>query len=146
MLRYLNSNAAVKTQLETLPQSEILFNYLGDLEGLIPPGSMFQRARGLQLSRSPREQRRYLLEVNAALVKGQLQVEWSYSQQVHQRETIQRWADTMMKGVRSLLTHYLANQSDSSPGLTPVDFPLANLNQQQLGKIAALLNKTDSRE
>ena len=146
LLRYLNGDAAVKTQLETLPQPEILFNYLGDLERLIPPGSMFQLARGLQLSRSPRGQRRYLLEVNAAVAQGQLQVEWSYSQQVHQRETIQRWADQMIGGVRSLLTHYLSNQSDSPPSLTPVDFPLANLNQQQLGKIAALLNKTDSRE
>ena len=144
LLRYLGGDPGVKAQLEAQPQPDILFNYLGDLAGLVPPGSMFQLARGLRLSRSPKGQRHYLLEVNAAVVKGQLQVEWTYGQQ-HQRDTVQGWADGMMQGVRSQITHYLSPESKQDTTLTPVDFPLANLDRQKLGKIAALLNRSGSQ-
>ena len=144
LLRYLGDDPGVKTRLEAQPQPDILFNYLGDLAGLVPPGSMFQLARGLRLSRSPKGQRHYLLEVNAAVVKGQLQVEWTYGRQ-HQRDTVQGWADGMMQGVRSQITHYLSPESKQDTTLTPVDFPLANLDRQKLGKIAALLNRSGSQ-
>lgn len=142
LLRYMSDGS--KTQLEAIPQAEVLFNYLGDLAGLVPVGSMFQMARELQLSRSPRGERRYVLEVNAAVVKGELQVEWSYSRELHRRETVQGWADKLMRGVRSQITHYLSPASPKETAVSSVDFPLANLNNQKLGKIAALLNKADS--
>ncbi|MEM9265475.1 MAG: amino acid adenylation domain-containing protein [Cyanobacteria bacterium P01_F01_bin.13] len=143
LLRYLSEDSAIRSQLQAMPQSEILFNYLGDLAGLVPADSMFQMVRELRLSRSPKGQRRYLLEVNAAVVQGQLQVEWSYSQRGHHRETVQGWADEFMQGVRSQLTHYLSSDAQQESSFTAVDFPLANLNDEKLGKIAALLNKAN---
>ncbi|MEM9809219.1 MAG: hypothetical protein AAF959_28535, partial [Cyanobacteria bacterium P01_D01_bin.56] len=133
----------VKAQLETMPRADVLFNYLGDLAGLIPTGSMFKMARELQLSRSPRGERHYLMEVNAAVIQGELQVEWSYSRELHRRETVQGWADELMQRVRSQITHYLSPESPKETTVSSVDFPLANLNNQKLGKIAALLNKAD---
>lgn len=139
LLRYCG-DAEVRAKLEALPQAEVLFNYLGDLAGLVPPGSMFGLARELQLSRSPKGQRRYVLEVNAAVVEGQLQVEWSYGERMHRRETVERWANEMLRGVRSQINYHLS--SNRQPTTTSIDFPLANLNNQKLSKIAALLNKT----
>ncbi|MEO1125622.1 MAG: amino acid adenylation domain-containing protein [Cyanobacteria bacterium J06639_16] len=143
LLRYLDDDVRVKEQLQALPQAEILFNYLGDLAGLLSPNSRFKLACELCLSRSPKGQRRYQLEVNAAVVDGQLQVAWSYSKRVHSRETVQGWADGLMTGLRSLMAYYLSSESSQENTYTPVDFPLANLNAQKLGKIAALLNKRD---
>ncbi|MEO1180149.1 MAG: hypothetical protein AAFX51_04690, partial [Cyanobacteria bacterium J06636_28] len=71
--------------------------------------------------------------------------EWTYGQQVHRRNTIQGWAEGMMRGVRSQITHYLSPESKQDTTITPVDFPLANLDRQKLGKIAALLNRSGSQ-
>ncbi|MEM6254385.1 MAG: amino acid adenylation domain-containing protein [Cyanobacteria bacterium P01_D01_bin.156] len=141
VLRYVSDDPDVKQQLEAVPQAEILFNYLGDLAALVPAGSMFQMVRELQLSRSAKGERRYVLEINAAVVKGQLQMECCYSCGIHRQATVQTWADEVMEGVRSQIAHYLS--PNASQAATVVDFPLANLNNQKLGKIAALLNKVD---
>ena len=144
ILRYLAEDAEVTAQLQALPQSEILLNYLGDQSGLLPANSRFRLARELGLSRSPRGQRRYLLEVTAEIVQGQLQVKWVYSQSVHQRSMIKGWADALMVELRSLIAYYVSPESSPKNTVTPVDFPLANLTPQKLDKIAALLNAADA--
>ena len=144
LLRYLANDPDIRAQLQRMPQADILFNYLGDLEGLLPEHSGFRFARELRLSRSPQGQRRYWLEVNVAVVREQLQVEWSYSQPMHQPATVQGWADALMDRVRSLMAYYLAPEAAPANTYSPVDFPLASLNTQKLGKIAALLNQADT--
>lgn len=143
LLRYPDRDTDSQGQLQTLPQADILFNYLGDLAGLVPRNSRFRLARELHLSRSPKGQRRYLLEVNAAIMAGRLQVTWSYNPSIHPPNTVEHWANGLMGGLRSLIAHYLSSESDSENAYTPVDFPLANLNAQKLNKIAALLNQRD---
>ena len=141
MLRYLSEDRELVQQLQALPQSEILFNYLGDMEKLLPASSMFQFAQGLTLSRSPQNRRRYLLEVNVAIVMGQLRIDWRYTQPCHRQETVQAWADEFMAVLRSLIDHCLSREAG---GYTSTDFPLAGLNEQKLSKLAALLNKADA--
>ena len=140
ILRYLSSDVALTQKLESLPRSEILFNYLGRMEQLLPADSPFKFARELTLSRSQSEQRQYILEINAFIIQEQLRIDWCYSQNLHQTTTIQKIADNFVTKVRSLINHCLASEEKD---YLPSDFPLANLDEQKLSKLASLLGKSD---
>ena len=82
--------------------------------------------------------RRYLLEINAFVLRSQLQVEWTYSEQVYQQTTIEQLAEGFVEALRSLIAHC---QSPEAGGYTPSDFPQANLNQKDLEQFLAKINR-----
>ena len=127
ILRYL-------TKESMAVQPEILFNYLGTLEQLLPPTSIFRFAQPLQVSRSPNQMRSHPLEIGAFISHGQLHIDWSYSGL--DETTVQALANSVMQYLQTLL---------EGPGdkATAADFPLAKLNSKKLDKLAALLNKAD---
>ena len=127
ILRYLKQ--------ESMPaQPEILFNYLGTLEQLLPTTSMFQFAQSLQVSRSPQQRRAHPLEIGAFVTDGQLRIDWSYSSL--DEATVQALADGMVQYLQTLL-------EGPRGKATAADFPLAKLNSKKFDQLAALLNKTD---
>lgn len=129
ILRYLEDVSVVNQ-----PQPEILFNYLGTLEQLLPSKSMFRFAQPLQVSRSPRQMRSHPLDISAFIRGGKLQVDWCYSGL--DDSTAQVLADGMMQYLQKLL-------EGSNNKATAEDFPLAKLNSKKLDKLSALLNKAD---
>ncbi|MEL7313687.1 MAG: amino acid adenylation domain-containing protein, partial [Cyanobacteria bacterium J06559_3] len=133
ILRYL-SEKSVAAPLQAQPQADILFNYLGTLEQLLPSDSIFQFAEPLQVSRSPREAPKYALDISAFIRKGQLQIDWHYSSL--SEATVQAIAEVMMQQLKALI-------SGAADSTTAEDFPLAKLNTQKLDKLSALLNKAD---
>ncbi|MEM6352033.1 MAG: amino acid adenylation domain-containing protein [Cyanobacteria bacterium P01_D01_bin.14] len=128
ILRYLNEIGVEPTQ------PEILFNYLGTLEQLLPPASIFQFAQPLQVSRSPKQVRSHPLEISAYISRGQLHIDWCYSGL--EADTVHALADGVMQHLRTLLMA-------PSRQVTATDFPLAKLNSKKLDKLSALLNKVD---
>ena len=140
LLRYLSPDAGVKRKLESLPQAEVLFNYLGQFDQVLSESSLFKLAGKLTASHSSQGRRSHLLEINAFVVEGRLQVDWTYSENVHQRATIQRFADDFVDALRSLINHCL---SPEAGGHTPSDFPLARLNEKKLSKLASMIKKAD---
>ena len=89
LLRYASPDPEVRARLAALPQPGLAFNYLGQF-GAARPG---QEAPEPDLSgppRSPRARRRHLLEVNASVVSGRLRLDWTYSENHHRRETVER--------------------------------------------------------
>ncbi len=133
MLRYLSSDQI----LESTPQSEILLNYLGILEQMLPENSAFKLCRELTLSRSNREQRRYIVEINAFVFKEKLTIDWRYSQNLNREITIKQMIDNFVDKLRSLIDHCLCYDVED---YTPTDFPLAKLDEQKLSKISKLLS------
>jgi non-ribosomal peptide synthase protein (TIGR01720 family) len=130
LLRYLSADETIAAQFAALPQAEISFNYLGQFDQLLPADAPFGPApEAVGPVHSPRGERRYLLEVNAFISGGRLQLEWTYSANLHQRETIARLAEDYLATLRALLAHCLAPEAG---GHTPSDFPLAKLTQPQL--------------
>ncbi|EKU98796.1 non-ribosomal peptide synthase/amino acid adenylation enzyme [Leptolyngbya sp. PCC 7375] len=129
ILRYLRD-----TPVANQPQPEILFNYLGTLEQLVPPNSMFRFAQPLQVSRSPRQARSHPLDISAFIREGQLHIDWCYSGL--DDSTAQALADGVIQHLQTLL---------EGPGnkATAADFPLAKLNSKKLDKLSALLNQAD---
>ncbi|MCC5644523.1 amino acid adenylation domain-containing protein [Nostoc sp. CHAB 5824] len=136
ILRYLSDQGE---KLQGLPQAEVLFNYLGQTDQVMSQSSLFAPAKeSTGSARSLRGSRVYLLEVVAIVVGGQLQVNWTYSEAIHQRVTVEKLANSFIKALRSLITHC---QSSEALGFTPSDFPQAKLNQQDLDKFLAKINQ-----
>ena len=77
--------------------------------------------------------RAHRLEVNASVSGGCLRVSWSYGGQVYRRETIERLAAGYLAALREIVAHC---QSPQAGGWTPSDFPLAQLDQEALDRLA----------
>jgi amino acid adenylation domain-containing protein/non-ribosomal peptide synthase protein (TIGR01720 family) len=138
VLQYLSQDKVVRSQLQSLPTSDVIFNYLGQLDATLPETALFQlAAESHGASRDPQTTRRYLLELNSMVINGQLRVDWTYSPQIHQPSTIKTLADQFLTNLRSLITHCI---SPDAGGYTPSDFPHANLNQADLDQILSRLS------
>jgi len=130
ILRYLSPDAATRAKLQSLPQAEISFNYLGQLDQGRSPSSLWTLAHSGS-DRSPLGSRRYLLEIDGFILEGKLQFDWTYSEKLHQRATIERLAQGFLVALRSLIA---SCQLPEVEGYTPSDFPAARLSANQLDK------------
>jgi non-ribosomal peptide synthase protein (TIGR01720 family) len=144
VLRYLSADRSLAEQLQTLPQAEVRFNYLGQFDRVVPESSLFQLVKQFpDASRSPRGNQRYLLDINSFVLGGQLQLEWTYSEQIHQSSTIAGLAQGYIEALRSLINHC---QSPEAGGYTPSDFPKANLSQKDLEQFLAKINRGSGKK
>ena len=141
VLRYLASESEVRNRLRELPQAEVSFNYLGQMDRVLNEDTIFGAAKESSGPyRGASGRRMYLVEINAMVVGGQLQVSWSYSNQVHDRETIAAVAEQYVENLRAIIEHCT---SEEAGGYTPSDFPLAQLDQDKLEKLSLLLKDID---
>jgi len=139
VLRYLSENAQVTQRLQSLPQAEVRFNYLGQFDQVLPESSLFKLVYPTPgTSRSLQGNRRYLLDINGFVLGGQLQLEWTYSEHIHQRSTIKQLAQGFVEALRSLIAHC---QSPEAGGYTPSDFQKAKVNQKDLDRLFAQINR-----
>lgn len=142
LLRYL-SPPEIADQMRMLPAAAIRFNYLGQFDQSYAEASLFAPVTGnYGALHSPRGLRRYLLELDALVEGGMLQVAWTYSQAQFERDTIEQVAEAFIQSLRHILAH-CARQATRV--YTPSDFPLAGLNQNQLDTISAKIQKTVKR-
>ena len=143
ILRYL------KAEPELAHRAEIVFNYFGQFTDSATQSADDQTADSLILGTepesigpfySPRQTRSHLIEINGAVSGNQLQVDWTYSQQIHQAATIQRLANRFVAALRTLIRHC---QSPEAGGYTPSDFPEAPLSQAELDQVLAEIASTN---
>jgi non-ribosomal peptide synthase protein (TIGR01720 family) len=135
LLRYLSQDITLTQQLQTLPQAQIVFYYLGQLDRMIPQESMFELTHFTPtLSRSPQGNRSHLLECISFVMNNQLQLDWTYSQTLHQPATIEHLANACIDSLRSLITH---RHSSQPTHYTPSDFPDIQLSPEKLDKLFA---------
>ncbi|BAZ43880.1 amino acid adenylation domain protein [Chondrocystis sp. NIES-4102] len=138
VLRYLTEETDIKEKLEKLPTAAVRFNYLGQSDQIIANSALFKptsQSRGN--NQSLRGERDCLIEINSALTGGQLHIDWTYSQRIHQTQTIQQLAKTYREKLRSLISHCL---SADAGGYTPSDFPQMQLDASQLDLLLSQLN------
>ncbi len=130
LLRYVHGDAAIAEKLRALPQAEIIFNYLGQLDHAVPKDAPFKvAAEPAGPTHSPRAQRSHLLEVIGSVRDGRLRMDWIFSERVHRPATIELVAREFIEALRLLIAHC---QSVDMHFLTPSDFPLVQLSQKQL--------------
>ncbi len=131
-------------RLRALPQPEVSFNYLGQLDHALPETSPFGPAsESIGPLQSPRGDRSYLLYINGSVIGGQLHLTSIYSRNLYRRSTIEELTGNIAQELRSIITHC---QSAEAGGFTPSDFTLANLDEQDLSRISGLLDEIDATD
>jgi non-ribosomal peptide synthase protein (TIGR01720 family) len=112
VLRYLSDDESIAEKLQTLPQAEVLFNYLGQSDQVLSESSTFSLADAdIGSASSPKGSRRHLLDINAIVVADRLQISWTYSNAIHHQTTIDNLAENFIKALRSLIHQVSDNNS-----------------------------------
>jgi len=137
LLRYL-AEAAVRERLAGLPQPEISFNYLGQIDQALPAtGALAAAPENRGAERDPAGRRSHLLEITGIVRGGQLHLAWSYSRACHRPETISRLAQVYLEELRGLIAHGRSAETAYAPS----DFPMAKLDQKSLENVLAQIKK-----
>ncbi|MBI1853016.1 MAG: amino acid adenylation domain-containing protein [Planctomycetes bacterium] len=139
LLRYVRGDAALAAQLRQLPQAEVSFNYVGQIDASLPAGAAFGWAKEpIGPCHSPAARRSHSIDVNASVTGGRLEVEWTYGEKLHRRETIELLCASYLESLRALVAHC---QDPSAGSYTPSDFPDAGLDQKKLDRVLATVRQ-----
>ncbi|NJN68209.1 MAG: hypothetical protein HC884_16595 [Chloroflexaceae bacterium] len=141
-LRYLSQSDQIAHLLRSLPQAEVSFLYLGQLDQAPTDHAFLTMLPDADLpTRSPEGMRKHLFEISAMVQRGQLHVEWRYSANLHRPRTIEMLAERYLEALSRLIDH--CRSSEVGDG-TPADLSLAGLNMQQLSQVSRLLEEIDT--
>ncbi|VXD10550.1 Non-ribosomal peptide synthase, involved in Hassallidin biosynthesis [Planktothrix serta PCC 8927] len=133
LLRYLNPETADDLALES--PSQISFNYLGQVRGESGQNRLLNLLNeDVELTRHPEGNCPHIIDVMAIVVEGQLRVDWLYSSQLHQEETVNQWAESFQQNLAEILAH-CCEVSKSISEYTPSDFPLVRISQPNLDSL-----------
>ncbi|MGH3815616.1 MAG: amino acid adenylation domain-containing protein, partial [Pseudonocardiaceae bacterium] len=132
-LAYLSGPDSPATALRDIPLPHICFNYHGQWD-LASAGEGLVRGGGASAGQNiaPEQPRTYLLDVTAVVNAGELELSWIYSSKVHDEATVRRLAEEMIEALREIVEHCA---QPGAGGRTPVDFPLARLDQAAVDRI-----------
>ena len=129
ILRYLCPESGLSTQSDP----PLVFNYFGRLDQLLADSKLFGFAvEPAGPWRSEHQHRRYALELNAQVIHGRLEFEWTYLSGVHSEQSIQSLAREVSVALSEVIRHC---QTPDAWGRTSSDFPLARLDQTQLDRL-----------
>jgi non-ribosomal peptide synthase protein (TIGR01720 family) len=139
LLRYLSQDKTAQS-LEKFT-ADVLFNYLGQLECIVPQSTLFRLDQQLTRSCGLLNKRSHRFNVNAYILYEQLYVDWLFSPEHYQADTVQNLADAYVRFLEAIIDHCM-NAEDSRH--TPSDFPLADLNEDKLSQLTDILDSIDS--
>jgi non-ribosomal peptide synthase protein (TIGR01720 family) len=106
LLRYVAGDQEVAEQLRALPQAEMYFDYLGQIDRSLPAEAGLALAtESSGPSVSPETRRRYLLEVTAAVLGGRLRLSWAFCPGRHRRATVEALAQNFLAALREVVVH-----------------------------------------
>jgi amino acid adenylation domain-containing protein/non-ribosomal peptide synthase protein (TIGR01720 family) len=135
LLRYLRTGATGQV-LARAPEAQVVLNYRGETGGHADD-LLFQRVAGpIGPNMHPDNARRYLLEIDAAVVRGRFELHIAYSRARHRRATIQSLVDGILSALRELLA---ACRDPEAVALSPADFPKARVSERDLGRLLGRL-------
>ncbi|MET0136113.1 MAG: amino acid adenylation domain-containing protein, partial [Kibdelosporangium sp.] len=135
---------SVKEQLRAIPHRglgypatgqlpPVCFNYHGQWD--VDEEAGFYRAKCPDLGSDIAADagRDFLLDITGAIEDGRLHLDWEYSSEIHDEQTVRRLAEATIEALREIVRHC----AESPGGRTPSDFPLARLTQEQLDRIGS---------
>ncbi|MFE9173487.1 non-ribosomal peptide synthase/polyketide synthase [Streptomyces kebangsaanensis] len=128
-LRHLHPTAG--RELPGLPQ--VGFNYLGQQDWSAAEDGLLRTPHGGLTGGMDRSaDRPHLVDVLGRVTGERLEFTWSYSRQVHRRDTVARLAEETAEELRRIVRHCA---EPGAGGRTPSDFPLARLDQDRLDRL-----------
>jgi non-ribosomal peptide synthase protein (TIGR01720 family) len=127
--------AGAAERLAGLPPASLLVTYQPHLDSGEAGDSPF-RIAGAPLDADGADgadgRRSHPLIVAAGVAGGRVQVVWEHSEEIHDRATVEGLASRFAADLRALIGECLAGEE---VGLTPSDFPEAELNQGELARL-----------
>jgi amino acid adenylation domain-containing protein/non-ribosomal peptide synthase protein (TIGR01720 family) len=133
LLRYLRATTDIGGRLKCAPEPEVSFNYLGQLDQALGSSSLFRSARWrVWPSRSSSEKRGSILEIVGWVEGEALHFNWNYTEDFHDRATIEKVAQRYLTALRDIIGHC---RLPWVGGYTPSDFPYAELSQAALDRV-----------
>jgi non-ribosomal peptide synthase protein (TIGR01720 family) len=119
LLRYLAGGEISQNPI-SLPDAEVSFNYFGQFDQVLPESSLFALSgESVGQPFSPFGNRSYLIEINGFVAGGQLRMDWTYSEEIHRRSTVENLAQWFAEALRAIAR---ASQEPEAVGCTPSDF------------------------
>jgi non-ribosomal peptide synthase protein (TIGR01720 family) len=143
VLKYLSKNGEINQQFENLTKAQVSFNYLGQFDQVLSASGVLGEVKEWKTERSLVGDRSHLLEISGLIRSQKLEMQFVYSEKVHQRDTIERLANGFMSALKSLIIHC---QSSQDKGYTPSDFSAAQVSQEQLDKFLSKINQKKSKK
>ncbi|HWX41236.1 MAG TPA: amino acid adenylation domain-containing protein, partial [Blastocatellia bacterium] len=138
-LRFLAKDQTIKDSLNGFAEPDLCFNYLGQLDLATDKSDRFRVShRNAGPMQDSRNQRSYLLEVEAGVVEGELRTDWFYSETIHTKKTVERLASVLVDRLRVLLS---ASEAEPDEACLRSDFALVELDRGFLERI-----RTQSRD
>ncbi|HTE28643.1 condensation domain-containing protein [Flavitalea sp.] len=130
VLRYLK-------KLDGLTQKpQVIFNFLGNQtlydSDVLGKGKFISKG-----VRSPRSERHHLLEINAFIQEGRLNLLFSFSEEFHKPEAIQNLVGLFESTLRRLIEHCSSQEASE---YSPSDFPEADLSQDDFDTLLNQIN------
>jgi amino acid adenylation domain-containing protein/non-ribosomal peptide synthase protein (TIGR01720 family) len=138
LLKY-GGNEVAASKLRALPQAEMRFNYLSQIDRVFVDSPMFAVApHRTGPPQSLKAKRAYLLNIIAMVTGGELRLEWTYSENIHRHETIEQVAQQYLQEVRMLIEQ---SRAGGEAVYSPSDFPSAKLTKEELEKVLARIRR-----
>ncbi|KAF1033216.1 MAG: Linear gramicidin synthase subunit D [Pseudomonas sp.] len=132
LLRYLAAPEVCET-LERQAAPRITFNYLGQFDRQFNESALFVPAtQGSGQAQDPEAPLANWLTVEGQVYGGELALQWGFSSEMFQASTIQCLADEYRAELTALIQHCCTTAAGQ---VTPSDFPLARVTQQQLDNL-----------
>ncbi|CAK15987.1 non-ribosomal peptide synthetase [Pseudomonas entomophila] len=142
ILRHLGS-PAVRERLAALPVPRVTFNYLGQFDGSFTAADdalFVPRGERLAPDQDEAAPLNNWLSINGQVYGGGLNLAWTFSQAMFDDATVQALADDYANQLRALIEHCL---TPGQRGVTPSDFPLAQVSQAQLDRLPVALEQVE---
>ena len=140
VLRYLSSDEALRTKLSSIPSPQIRFSFRDQTSQIAPAfeHTLYSSAELSSTAPTRDSELSSLLEINATVVEGQLQMAWTYSSNVYLSATIDRLAEDCMAQLKSLVTR---SQALREKGHNPSNLLDFNWSEEDLDDISAVLDR-----
>jgi microcystin synthetase protein McyA len=130
MARYFREDPEVVA----MPSAPLLFNYLGDIDRILPYESWKPLLRDNGPERNPRAQGPHLIEIEGMVFEGQFHLRWAWDPDVFTGSTIERVTQWYRDNLLRLLQ--LSSESEM-PRFQSSDFPAARIDQHSLDALVA---------
>ena len=125
--------------LADAPDSELLFNYLGQFDQVVNAQTAFAAApEGKGEGESPNRKLTHPLSLNGMVAAGQLGFNLTFDCSRYHREAMQQLMDAFAGALADIVAHCLATEQGA---YSPSDFALANVNNEQLALWGVDINR-----
>ncbi|HZP49296.1 MAG TPA: amino acid adenylation domain-containing protein [Vicinamibacterales bacterium] len=133
-LRYVASDERVRDAAAAVPEREVLFNYLGQVDAAVAGLSLFAFADEAPGDcRAGENRRSHLLEVLAEIRDGRLTIHWQYSSRFHEAATIADLASRYTDALRELIAQ---RPAADTAAVRLADCPDAALTEAEFDELA----------